>query len=65
MLLSRFTYVEGTLLPLQCFVSNSVKQGGIILHVSPILFDVYIDQLSVKLNAPNIGGDIGGGGARC
>ena len=39
------------------FVSNGVKQGGI---PSPILFNVYMDQLSVKLNASNIGGDIGG-----
>ena len=38
-------------------VSNEVKQGRII---SPILFNVYIDQLSEKLNASNIGGDIGG-----
>ena len=35
------------------FVSNGVKQGGIL---SPILFNVYMDQLSVKLNASNIGG---------
>ena len=39
------------------FVSNGVKQGGIL---SPILFNVYMDRLSVKLNASNIGGDIGG-----
>ena len=39
------------------FISNGVKQGGIL---SPILFNVYnMDQLSVKLNASNIGGDIG------
>ena len=38
------------------FVFNGVKQGGIL---SPILFNVYMDQLSVKLNASNIGG--GGG----
>ena len=41
------------------FISNRVKQGRIL---SPILFNVYIDHLSVKLNASNIGGDIGGGG---
>ena len=35
------------------FVSNGVKQGGIL---SPNLFNVYMDQLSVKLNASNIGG---------
>ena len=35
------------------------ENGGII---SPILFNVYMDQLSLseKLNASNIGGDIGG-----
>ena len=38
-------------------VSNGVKQDGII---SPILFNVYMDQLSEKLNASNIGRDIGG-----
>ena len=37
------------------FVSNGVKQGGIL---SPILFNVYMDQLSVKLNASNIWGDV-------
>ena len=35
---------------------NGVKPGGIL---SQILFNVYMDQLSVKLNASNIGGDIG------
>ena len=39
------------------FVFNGVKQGGIL---SSILFNVYMDQLSVKLNASNIGKDIGG-----
>ena len=38
-------------------VSNVVKQGTIL---SPVLFNVYMNQLSVKLNASNIGGDIGG-----
>ena len=38
-------------------VSNGVKQGG---RLSPILFNVYMEQLSVKLNSSNIGGDIGG-----
>ena len=37
-------------------VSNGVKQGGII---SPILFNVYMDGLSVVLNSSNIGGQIG------
>ena len=38
-------------------VSNGVKQGGII---SPILFNVYMDQVCKNFNASNIGGDIGG-----
>ena len=38
-------------------VSNRVKQGGII---SPILFNVYMDQLNKKLNVSNIGGNIAG-----
>ena len=38
-------------------VSNGVKQGGII---SPVLFNVYMDDLSCKLNRSNIGGRIGG-----
>ena len=37
-------------------VSNDVKQSGII---SPILFNVYMDGLSVLLNSSNIGGQIG------
>ena len=37
-------------------VSNDVKQGGII---SPILFNVYMDGLSVLLNSSNIGRQIG------
>ena len=38
-------------------VSNGVKQGGIL---SPMLFNVYIDQLSIRLNRSGNGGDIGG-----
>ena len=38
-------------------VTNGIKQGGIL---SPILFNVYIDQLSIKLNRSGIGGNIGG-----
>ena len=38
-------------------VSNGVKQGGII---SPVLFNVYMDNLSCALNRSNIGGRIGG-----
>ena len=37
-------------------VSNGVKQSGII---SPILFNVYMDGLSVLLDSFNIGGQIG------
>ena len=38
-------------------VSNGVKQGGI---KSPVLFNVYMDDLSCALNRSNIGGRIGG-----
>ena len=38
-------------------VSNGVKHGGII---SPVLFNVYMDDLSCILNRSNIGGRIGG-----
>ena len=44
-------------IPLFIINSNGVKQGGIL---SAIIFNVYMDQLSVKLNASNIGRDIGG-----
>ena len=37
-------------------VSNGVQQGGIL---SPILFNVYMDNLSVSLNNSNMGGRIG------
>ena len=43
----------------QFTVSNGVKQGGII---SPILFNVYMDDLSIALNSSGIGGGGGGGG---
>ena len=43
---------------LNCFhVCNGVKQGGVIL---PILFNVYMDGLSINLNNSSIGGYIGG-----
>ena len=38
-------------------VSNSVNQGGIL---SPMLFNVYMDQLSIQLNRSGIGRDIAG-----
>ena len=38
-------------------VSKGIKQGGIL---SPMLFNVYMDQLSIRLNRSGIGGDIGG-----
>ena len=38
-------------------VSNCVKQGGIL---SPMLFNIYSNELSVKLNQLGIGGDNGG-----
>ena len=38
-------------------VSNGVKQGGIL---SPMLFNVYMDQLNIRLNRSGIGRDIGG-----
>ena len=37
-------------------VTNGVKQGGII---SPMLFNLYMDDLSLKLNCSGIGGYIG------
>ena len=38
-------------------VLNGVKQGGII---SPMMFNMYMDQLSIRLNGSGIGGDIRG-----
>ena len=37
-------------------VSNGVKQGGII---SPVLFNVYMNDLSIALNSSGIGGYLG------
>ena len=37
--------------------TTGVKQGGIL---SPMLFNVYMDGLSIKLNQSGIGGVIGG-----
>ena len=38
------------------YVTNRVNQGGII---SPVLFNVYTDDLSTSLNNSGIGGHIG------
>ena len=46
----------GNAISLSFTVSNGVKQGGII---SPIHFNVYMDELSVLLNRSDIGGQIG------
>ena len=40
-------------------VSNGVKQGGACI-TSPLLFNVYMDDLSCALNRSNIRGRIGG-----
>ena len=37
-------------------VANGVKQGGVI---SPILFNIYMDKLSIALNNSGIGGYLG------
>ena len=37
-------------------VTNSAKQGG---NISPMLFNVYTDDLSLTLNCSGIGGYIG------
>ena len=43
----------GTTISTQFTVANSVKQGGII---SAILFNMYMDDLSIALNNSGIGG---------
>ena len=47
----------GTTTTTPFLVTNGVKQGGIIW---PMLFNVYMDDLSIKLNQSGIGGVIGG-----
>ena len=46
----------GDTISTQFTVANGVKQGGVI---SPILLNVYMDDLSTALNSSGIGG--GGG----
>ena len=43
----------GTTTSTQFTVANGVNQGGII---SPILFNMYMDDLSETLNSSDIGG---------
>ena len=38
-------------------VGNGVKQGGVL---SPVLFNIYMDKLSIALNDTAIAGKIGG-----
>ena len=49
----------GTTTSTQFTVANGVKQGG---NFSPILFNVYMDDLSIASNSSGVGG--GGGGLR-
>ena len=44
--------------PLLLFMYQMVLSKVVIL--SPMLFNVYMDQLSIRLNGSDIGGDIGG-----
>ena len=39
------------------YVSNGVKHSVIL---SPMLFNIYMNQLSIRLNRSGIGGDMGG-----
>ena len=43
----------GDTISTQFTVANGAKQGGVI---SPILFNVYMDDLSTALNSSGIGG---------
>ena len=46
----------GNTISTQFTVANGVKQGVVI---SPILFNVYMDELSTALNSSGIGGYLG------
>ena len=46
----------GTTISTQFTVANGAKQGGII---SPILFNMYMDDLSIAMNNSGIGGYLG------
>ena len=37
------------------WVTNGIKQGGIL---TPVQFNVYMNDLSIKLNQPGIGGQL-------
>ena len=54
--LNGLIYQWGATNSTQFTVANGVKQGGII---SPILFNVYMDDLSIALNSSGIGVYVG------
>ena len=51
-------YVKwGSTLSSKFQVTNGVRQGGVL---SPLLFNVYVNELSKLLNKSGIGGNMGG-----
>ena len=51
-------YVKwGSTLSSKCQVTNGVRQGGVL---SPLLFNVYVNELNELLNKSGIGGNMGG-----